>query len=245
VIVALLYLAAIMSAELVTAFCGASAGVIFNVLLMFCLVLHSSLAKDPSRRLYLALAFAPLIRIVSLSMPFSETRQVYWYPIAAVPLFIGVLIAIKTLHLRRSDISLAVGNPISQGLVALTGVGFGSIEYLILQPDALLPTLSVGKIALLSAMFLICTGFLEELAFRGVVQRSAEDALGGWGWVYTAGVFSMLYIGYLSVAQWSFALLVGLYFGWVVRRTGSLLGVTLSHGIANVMLFVVLPSLAH
>ena len=244
-IVALLYLAAIMSAELVTAFCGAAGGVVFNVLLMFCLVLHSSLAKDPSRRLYLALALAPLIRIVSLSMPFTETRQVYWYPIAVVPLLIGILIAIKTLRLRRSDISLAVGNPISQGLVALTGVGFGSIGYLILQPDALLTTLSVGKIVLLSAMFLICTGFLEELAFRGVVQRSAEDALGAWGWVYTAGVFSMLYIGYLSAAQWLFALLVGLYFGWVVRRTGSLLGVTLSHGIANVMLYVVLPSLAH
>ena len=242
--VALLYLVAITSAELVTAFWGASAGVAFNVVLMFCLLVHGSLAKDPYRRLYLALALAPLFRVVSLSMPFTEMQQVYWYPIAAVPLFIGVLVAIRTLHLRRSDVGLAIGSPISQVLVALTGVGFGAIEYLILQPDDLITTYSAGRMALMSAMFLVCTGFLEEIAFRGVIQRSAEEALGARGWVYTAVVFSVLYIGYLSPAQWVFALFVGLYFGWVVRRTGSLLGVTLAHGIANAMVYVVLPSLA-
>jgi len=58
------------------------------------------------------------------------------------------------------------------------------------------------------------------------MQRSAEEALGGWGWVYVALVSSALYIDYhgFSFAQLSFVLLVGLLFGWVVKRTGSLLG---------------------
>lgn len=243
-IAALLYLAAVTAAEIVTAFLGASAGVASNAILLLLLLLHSSLARDPYRRLYLALTLAPLIRIVSLSMPFTEMQQVYWYPIAAVPLFIGVLISIRTLRLRRSDVGLTVGSPISQGLVALTGVGFGAIEYLILQPDALVSDFSAGVMVLMSLMFLVCTGLLEELAFRGVIQSTAEQALGGRGWVYTATLFSVLYIGYRDPAQWLFALLVGLYFGWVVRRTRSILGVVLAHGMTNVMLYVVLPSLA-
>jgi membrane protease YdiL (CAAX protease family) len=36
---------------------------------------------------------------------------------------------------------------------------------------------------------------------------------------------------------------VGLFFGWVVQRTRSLLGVTLSHGLTNIVLFLVMPYL--
>jgi membrane protease YdiL (CAAX protease family) len=39
----------------------------------------------------------------------------------------------------------------------------------------------------------------------------------------------------------AFVFLVALFFGWAVARTGSLLGVTLSHGIANVVLYVIVP----
>jgi hypothetical protein len=73
------------------------------------------------------------------------------------------------------------------------------------------------------------------------MQRCAEESLGEWGWLYVAGVFSTLYIGYLSPAQWLFVLGVGLLFGWVVKKTGSLVGVTLAHGIANICLYIVLP----
>jgi len=34
---------------------------------------------------------------------------------------------------------------------------------------------------------------------------------------------------------------VGLFFGWVVHRTRSLLGVTLAHGLTNIILFLVMP----
>jgi membrane protease YdiL (CAAX protease family) len=34
---------------------------------------------------------------------------------------------------------------------------------------------------------------------------------------------------------------VAVVFGWAVRRTGSLLGVTVAHGLTNVILFLVMP----
>jgi len=40
-----------------------------------------------------------------------------------------------------------------------------------------------------------------------------------------------------------FVFAVAMFFAWAVKRTGSLLGVTLAHGITNIMLFVVIPFL--
>ena len=38
-------------------------------------------------------------------------------------------------------------------------------------------------------------------------------------------------------------IIVGAFFGWVSQKTGSLLGVTLAHGITNVLLYLVVPFL--
>jgi hypothetical protein len=84
---------------------------------------------------------------------------------------------------------------------------------------------------------------LEEMIFRGLLQRSAGDALRRMGVVYVALLFAVLHIGYQSLADFCFVLLVGLFFGWVVQRTRSLLGVTLSHGLTNITLFLIMPFL--
>jgi membrane protease YdiL (CAAX protease family) len=36
---------------------------------------------------------------------------------------------------------------------------------------------------------------------------------------------------------------VSVFFSWIVSRTGSLLGVTLAHGLTNILLFLVVPTL--
>jgi membrane protease YdiL (CAAX protease family) len=242
---ALLYLMALAAAELVVALVNPVGGMVFHVVILFSLILYSSFSKHSCRKLYLALALAPLIRIISLSMPLSRFSPIYWYLIVAVPLFVAILVAMRSLDFRPSDVGLTLRRSPLQGLVALTGIGFGWVEYNILKPDPLVSHLTLGEVILPALILLVASGFVEELVFRGVMQRSAEEALGSWGWLYVAGIYSLLYIGWLSAAQWFFILLVGLFFGWVVRRTGSLMGVTLSHGIANVLLYLVLPLVAH
>lgn len=240
--IALLYLAAIAAAELVTALVNPTAGIAFHTILLFSLILHSSLAaKRHSHQLYLALALAPLIRIISLSMPLSQFAQIYWYLLVSVPLLISILVAVRVLNFQPADVGLTLQKMPLQGFVALTGVGFGWVEYHILKVEPLVPTLTWARVLQPTIVFLVTTGFVEELAFRGVMQRSAVAALGPWGWVYIAALFSVLHIGYLSATDWLFVLLVGLFFGWIVKKTGSLLGVILAHGILNTSLYVVFP----
>ncbi|NQT72260.1 MAG: CPBP family intramembrane metalloprotease [Chloroflexi bacterium] len=240
--VALIYLAAITIAELITAIGSTTAGMVCHAILLFSLVLNSSmLSQSSSQKLYLALALAPLIRIVSLAMPMEEIREIYQYLFTSALLFLAVIVVIRILNLRRPALSLNVGKLPVQLLVALTGVGFGVAEYCILEPEPLIDALTWQEILVPTLIFVVAVGFVEELAFRGVIQHCSTELMGRWGWVYVAVLFAVLHIGYESVAHWFFILGVGLFFGWVVKKTGSLLGVTLSHGLANIGLFLVVP----
>ncbi len=243
--IALLYLGAIAAAELITALVNPLGGIVFHIVLLLGLVSHASFAaRPPQNKLYLALALAPLIRLLSLSMPLTRFPQIYWYAIIAIPLLVAVVVVMQRLGYRPSQVGLTGSRLSLQLLVgATTGFAFGVIEYLILKPSPLVESLNLTGILLPSLILLVATGFAEELTFRGVMQRSAGEALGPWGWVYVAALFAVLHTGYLSVADMALVLSVGLFFGWVVKETGSLLGVSLSHGLTNIVLYLVMPFL--
>ncbi len=242
--VALLYLVAITIAELVTAVWSPLWGIAFHIFLLLVLVFHSSFATEhPSHRLYLALSLAPLIRVLSLSLPLLSVPQIYWYALTGIPLFGGAFIVMQRLNLRPRQVGLIPGKIPLQLLVATIGIPFGIAEYFILRPEPLVESLSWPGLLLPVLILFISTGLAEELIFRGVMQRLAGEALGRWGWVYVAVLFAVLHIGYISVLDVFFVLGAGLFFGWVVKRTGSLLGVTLAHGLTNILLYLVVPLL--
>ena len=95
-----------------------------------------------------------------------------------------------------------------------------------------------------SVILMVSTGFAEELIFRGVIQRASIQALGRFGLLYVAILFAVLHIGYGSIPDLILVFTVALLFGWVAEATWSLLGVTLAHGLTNIVLFLVMPFLA-
>ena len=157
----------------------------------------------------------------------------------------GTFTAIRLLNFRPSEVGLSLGKiPLQvlvQGLVALTGIGFGLVEYRILTPEPLIPVLTLESLWLPGLILLVATGFTEELTFRGVIQRSSLEVLGDWGLVFTAVAFTILHIGYFSWMHCGFVFLVGLFYGWVAKQTGYIVGVSLSHGISNIALYLVIP----
>lgn len=238
----IVYLGALAGAEAVSVLLAPTWGIIFYFAILFTMVYSFAvIGEHGSQRLLLALGLAPLIRIVSLSMPLTEFSQIYWYLLTSIPVLAGVIAVIKTLGLRPSEVGLMVRAIPLQILVASAGIFFGLVAYLILKPEPLISGLNWQEIILPALIFLVAAGFVEELAFRGVMQRSAQ-ALGSWGWIYIAVLYSMLQIGQLSVQYWSFVLLAAVFFGWIVKRTGSILGVGLSHGLLNIGMYLIFPS---
>jgi membrane protease YdiL (CAAX protease family)/LysM repeat protein len=131
----------------------------------------------------------------------------------------------------------------AQVMISLTGVGLGYLEFLILRPQPLIAEFTLQQIWIPALILLIFTGFLEEWIFRGLMQYTALRIFGRSGFIYVAAVFAVLHLGYKSLLDVLFVFVVALFFGWVVLKTGSILGATLAHGLTNIGLFLVFPFL--
>jgi membrane protease YdiL (CAAX protease family) len=240
--IALGYLALITLAELVTTFVNPRVGLILHGALLIILLAHSALtAGDPYHRLLLGLVLAPLTRMLSLCLPLVDFPQLYWYLIISIPLGVATVLTVRLLGFSRAQLGLSLRRVPLQLLVALTGITFGLVEYRILKPEALISDRAWRDFLVAGMILMVCTGFAEEVIFRGVIQRASIQALGRFGLLYGAILFAVLHIGYASVPDVVFVFLVALLFGWIAEATWSLAGVTLAHGITNIVLFLVMP----
>ena len=131
-----------------------------------------------------------------------------------------------------------------QAGVALIGVPLGWIEFQILRPASLLPGADVKMLVWAGFILIVFTGLVEEIIFRGIILKAADDYLGKThSLFYGCFIFAILHIIHYSSLDVVFVFGVALLFIFFVRRTGSLLGVTIAHGVTNIMLYLVLPLL--
>lgn len=243
-LVPLAYLVAVAAAESITAWSEPPVGVGLHAIILFALLLHAAMIPDsPLHRLLVAVSLAPLIRMLSLAMPLEDVDLAYWYAIIGVPMLLAAFVAARLLGLSREELGLTLHHLPLQAAVALTGVAFGLAEYFILRPDPLIDELSWRAALLPAVILLVGTGFNEEFVFRGVMQSASKEALGRWSIIYVSAVFAALHLGYQSALDVVFVFAVALFFAMVVTRTKCLLGVTLSHGITNISLYLVIPFL--
>jgi hypothetical protein len=216
------------------------------------LVLTSLMAAQwwghPVSRVLTVFLLAPLIRLLSLSLPLAGFAMSIWWLTISVPIFVAVIITVRTLQLSWYDIGhhLGRGPPmlalLLQMLIASAGLAFGYIEYHILQPAPMVESLTWANIWFPSLVLVFCTGYLEELLFRGVMQYVTRETIGPWlSNLLVSLIFAALHIGYLSLDDYIFVFCASMFFGWIYEHTRSLLGITLAHGLTNVMLFIVLP----
>jgi len=242
-VIAVAYLCALTIAELATTFADPRIGMLIHTALLGVIILQASLDdNDTPRGFLLALSLTPLVRILSLSLPLQDVELQYWYGAVAVPLMIATVVVARMIGLGRRELGLTTGYLPTQLLIGCTGIALGGIEYLILSPEPLIDDFSWVAILVPALILLVGTGFMEELLFRGLMQSTAGKALGGrFALWYVATVFAVLHIGYESVLDVVFVFGVALFFGWIVLRTKSLLGVTISHGITNIGLFLFFP----
>jgi uncharacterized protein len=240
----LAYLAALTLAEALTTLAIPQIGLILHGLLLVMLILHATLfARRGLQKFLITLTLAPLIRLMSLSLPLLNFPFIYWYALIGIPLMLAAFLVLRTTGFKADRIGLNMHKLPWQLVVGLTGLVLGFMEYIILRPNPLVEALTWQQILLPSLILLVFTGFLEELIFRGLIQRGAAGTVGHFGLLYVAILFAVLHLGYHSILDLIFVFVVALFFGLVVTRTGSLLGVTLSHGLTNITLYLIIPFL--
>lgn len=239
-----IYLAAITEAEWVTAYSNPHIGAIIHAIIFVALVFHSHLeSKSPEGKLLLALSLAPLMRIIDIMIPTASFYQLYRYVIVSIPLLIATVVIMKVLKFGVEEVGFTFRHIPLQVAVAASGIPLGAVAYLILKPQSLIIGLTWGDIVLPGIIFILCTGFVKELIFRGVMQHASLEILGRWGIPYISVLFAILSVGRFSGIGMLFMFGVALFFSWVVKKTGSLLGVILAHGIMNMILYLIAPSI--
>jgi hypothetical protein len=241
---ALIYLTVISIAEMFTAtLTEVRYGIILHSVILVMMILQGATTPQINqRRFLLILSLAPLIRILSISLPLGKIDNlIYWYLIIGSLLYVGALYTarISGFSARRMGFTLE-GLPLQFG-ISLIGFGLGLIEYLILRPKPLLPEWSWGEFLFAAIVLMIFTGLLEEFIFRSLLQEAAITTMGSWGILYGAIVFAVLHFGYRSWFDVVFVFLVGGMFGIIFQRTRSIVGVTLAHGFTNIGLYLIFP----
>jgi len=241
--VLVLYMLGITLAEVLTSFINPQVGLVVHGTLLVLILLHSAVRSgNKEQRFLLALGMAPLIRLMSLSMPLLQFDFMYWYMIIGIPLLVAAWVVYRLSGYKAHQVGLSWGELLpAQLVIGLSGIGLGFIEYLILKPQPLAESFTLGDLWLPALILLVFTGFLEELIFRGLMQRASVNTLKKYGPLYISVLFAVLHIGYKSWVDLAFVFLVGFAFSIVVERTRSLIGVTLAHGLTNISLFLVFP----
>jgi len=245
------YLLRVTCAEVLTIY-DTKAGIASHAVILFALLLHSGRESDRNKNLstfLMALVLAPLIRILSLSLPLVRFSWISWFMVTSIPIFIAIFTGIWLQELRPKDIGLFMPKltlrhmSIEAGTILLA-IPIGIFEYLILKPNPL-PGSGISNFIISALILIICTGFLEELSFRGLLQYNAIKLMSKWwGILFVSTIFGMLHVGNLALWDCVLAFSVGLVFSIVREKTGSIYGISISHGIINIILFLIAPTIA-
>jgi hypothetical protein len=176
---------------------------------------------DPNAEMQI-LALFPVFRLVNLGMPVFVEMTIYWFPLVYGPLVPETYL----LASDRDDVSLAAGWKTAAKWLPLAlplSVAMGVVEYTIIRPEALVPELSLQYLLVIGVVMFGFVGFVEELLFRGVLQRTLEHSL-DWttGLILASVLFGLMHSGYGSAAERAFATTIGAVYGVVYDYTDSL-----------------------
>lgn len=242
-VLAVVYILGITTAEIMVAYSNLQVGLTLEAIILFALLVNSSMKTSYNFSILLRSMMAlPIIRIIGLSIPLMQIQPLYWFPIISVPLFAASFTIMRSQGLSFKNMGFIWGNIPVQLAIALTGVLLGTIEFVILQPKPLIATLNITNLLFASVILIISTGLAEEMLFRGIIQKNSMNVFGTfYGLLYTSLLFTALHIGWDSLYDLIFVFLVAIFYGYSFLKTKSLLGITLSHGISNTFLFLIVP----
>lgn len=241
-LLSLAYLILISLAEIIGVLVSQPGGAVFQALILLGLIVHATLNRNnPTGKMLLALTLAPMTRISSYSVPLIVMAPLASYVAIYAPIALTAFMVAWRLGLKPRDLGLTLSSIRWQLAIASTGLVFGLMEYSVLRYPPLVPNLTWTNAWLPAFTLLITTGFVEELVFRGLMQRASYEALGKWTLLYVSYIFAIVHVIHQSLLDIVLVFFIALFFAWCVKRTGSLLGVVLGHGITNSVLFLVAP----
>lgn len=245
----IVYILVLGIAEFSIAYYSPVLGIVIHLILMFFLIYYSSIVENKEKSNFLqALALPSLLRIISTSIPLivlSDVAVIQFF-IIYIPLLVAAFLLMRSQNLTMQDVGFTAKKFYLQLIIGATGLSFGLVEFLILT-EWIHPieTINFTEILIYTAILMIFTGLTEELIFRGILLSRTDVFFGTdkqiFSIIFVSVIFMLLHAGWMSITDLIFVFLVGVFYSIMFLKTKSIVGIAISHGITNIMLFIILP----
>lgn len=238
-----IFIIALLLAELLLFSGSINEGLSLHLLLLISIPFMMAVIRDRQSVYALqALMLLPLLRLINVSMPISEAPLLLFI-VVYIPLLIPIYLLIR--HQGLTDVQLGIVYkrlpvyiPIALGLGILLGAG----EYLIVGSSYQILGLSEPFILAFASIIFFYVGMIEELLFRSLIQTKLEGLFGMIpGLLGASLLFGIMHSVYGEITEILYIFAAGIILGYLFQRTRSLPLVATAHGVANIVLFVLLP----
>lgn len=216
-------------------------GLVVHAVTVAVLVVFVHRSDDHTARLFQSLLLLPILRIFNLGLPLFTDDTLVFLGIIYVSLLMSTGIVARSQNLTLADLGLTLWDARLVVPGAVIGLFLGIIQYSLgLEHIGYEPTLRNYILLILTAGLLV--GLVEEVVFRGLVQRWAVDLLGRWPAIIAVSVlFGFMHSIWLAPMDIVFAGVVSVFLGWVYAATNNMWFITSIHGMINVGAFLLAP----
>jgi membrane protease YdiL (CAAX protease family) len=236
------FIFATAAAELIFTYINITIGVILYLLLFFSLLIGTSFQQNVSAYLNLALSQIPLMRITSVSIPLTGIPEIVRMTSVSVPLLLAGIFCAKASGLTSVEIRFGFRILRWQFLTTFLGLPLGFAGFFLIRPDRIVAAKRPEELIMWFLVFMLCTGFLEEFIFRGVLLGSALKLFGKQKAIFFASLlYAVLTISGQSLLNSAFAFFVSVLFCKLFIRQQSLLEISFAHGLMNCMIYIICP----
>jgi membrane protease YdiL (CAAX protease family) len=239
----LLYLAAIAIGEVVLAFVSVESGLVIEAFVLVALVNHYTFSPQLDvrvRHALVVLGLIPLARLATFTLPQATLSIIYWEALIVFPILLGIAFTSELVDPKWLKFGLGRSPRWIQGLVVLASLAL-SLGLAHIGLKGTLEGNYDGALLGTAIVVVFLSGVTAEIMFRGLVQSALSSIFGRAGVGLTSAAFAIGFLGTGSAGHVLFAGALGLGYGMIVERTGSVIGVAVGHGMFNVGWHVVWP----
>lgn len=188
-----------------------------------------------------SLLLVPVLRVFNLGFPPFTDNPLVFIGVVYVSLLLSSIIIVRSQELSLSQLGLTRSNARLILPGAVLGLGFGGVQFILsLEPLEYAPSLQNYALAIITTGILV--GLVEEIIFRGLLQRWATSLFGRWTSIIAVSIlFGFMHSVWLAPMNIVFAGAVSVLIGWIYAETNNLWFIASIHANINVGAFVVFP----
>jgi uncharacterized protein len=197
----------------------------------------------PGSALLPVLAQLSLLRLLSVVMPTHDVPPRYVYALVGAPVLLGAVLTARLVEVAWHDMRFVQRIDRRQLAIAASGLPLGLIGYALVRSAPTADADTWSAVALTAPFVIVFVGLLEEVLFRGLLQRVARREMGPYAVAWSGIIFGIMYLGSGSLLFTLFMGACGGLFGWWYDRDGALWSIAVAHAVLAVGLLLVFPLL--